>query len=85
MHARARGPRHRLSRPLEKDKALSALRQASKLDPGNWIIHKQIWAIEHPKSSIPSSIRNGSAKDLRRRERINTLAPDFSRTACRVH
>ena len=38
----------------QKQKALSALRQASALDPGNWIIHKQIWAIEHPEQFYPS-------------------------------
>jgi tetratricopeptide (TPR) repeat protein len=38
----------------QKDKALSALRQASDLDPGNWIIHKQIWAIEHPEQFYPA-------------------------------
>ena len=24
------------------------------LDPGNWIIHKQIWAIEHPEQFYPA-------------------------------
>jgi len=38
----------------QKDKALSALQQASALDPGNWIIHKQIWAIEHPEQFYPA-------------------------------
>jgi len=38
----------------QKEKALSALRQASALDPGNWIIHKQIWAIGHPEEFYPS-------------------------------
>jgi tetratricopeptide (TPR) repeat protein len=38
----------------QKDKALSALRQASALDPGNWIIHKQIWAIGHPEQFYPA-------------------------------
>ncbi len=37
-----------------KDKALSALQQASALDPDNWIIHKQIWAIEHPEQFYPA-------------------------------
>ena len=36
----------------QKDKALAALRQASALDPGNWIIHKHIWAIEHPEQAL---------------------------------
>ena len=39
----------------QKGKALAALRQASVLDPGNWIIHKQIWAIEHPEQFYPAS------------------------------
>ena len=38
----------------QKDKAAAALRQASALDPGNWIIHKQIWAIEHPEQFYPA-------------------------------
>lgn len=38
----------------QKEKALSALRQASALDPGNWIIHKQIWAIGHPEEFYPA-------------------------------
>ena len=38
----------------QKDQALAALRQASALDPGNWIIHKQIWAIEHPEQFYPA-------------------------------
>jgi Flp pilus assembly protein TadD len=38
----------------QKERALSALRQASALDPGNWIIHKQIWAIEHPEQFYPA-------------------------------
>jgi len=38
----------------QKDNALSALQQASALDPNNWIIHKQIWAIEHPEQFYPA-------------------------------
>ena len=45
----------------QKDKALAALRQASSLDPGNWIIHKQIWAIEHPEQFYPAI--NGQWQD----------------------
>jgi len=29
--------------------AADALRAALKIDPENWIVHKQIWAIEHPE------------------------------------
>ena len=38
----------------QKEEALLALRQASALDPGNWIIHKQIWAIKHPEQFYPA-------------------------------
>ena len=38
----------------QKDKALAALQHASALDPDNWIIHKQIWAIEHPEQFYPA-------------------------------
>ncbi len=31
-----------------KKQALVELRKALELDKGNWIIRKQIWAIEHP-------------------------------------
>ncbi len=31
-----------------KPAAADALREALKSDPGNWLIRKQIWAIEHP-------------------------------------
>lgn len=29
--------------------ALSHLKKAWRLDPDNWLIHKQIWALEHPE------------------------------------
>jgi tetratricopeptide (TPR) repeat protein len=38
----------------QKPKALAALQQASALEPNNWIIHKQIWAIEHPEQFYPA-------------------------------
>jgi len=33
----------------EKNAALAKLKQARDLDPDNWRIRKQIWAIEHPE------------------------------------
>jgi hypothetical protein len=38
----------------QKDKALITLQKAYALDPDNWIIHKQIWAIEHPEQFYPA-------------------------------
>ena len=32
----------------KKKEAMAEWRKALALDPQNWIIHKQIWAIEHP-------------------------------------
>ena len=32
----------------KKDEAMAEWRKALALDPQNWIIHKQIWAVEHP-------------------------------------
>ena len=32
----------------ERDRAVAKLKQARDLDPGNWRIRKQIWAIEYP-------------------------------------
>ena len=32
----------------KKHEAMAEWRKALALDPQNWIIHKQIWAVEHP-------------------------------------
>ncbi len=38
----------------DRDKALAALKQAWAIQPDNWIIRKQIWAIEHPEEFYPA-------------------------------
>ncbi len=38
----------------EREKALEALKKAWALDPENWIIRKQIWAVEHPDQFYPA-------------------------------
>jgi tetratricopeptide (TPR) repeat protein len=38
----------------ERDKALAALKQAWAIQPDNWIIRKQIWAVEHPEQFYPA-------------------------------
>ncbi len=38
----------------ERDKALAALKQAWAIEPDNWIIRKQIWAVEHPDQFYPA-------------------------------
>lgn len=32
----------------KKEEAMAEWRKALALDPQNWIVHKQIWAVEHP-------------------------------------
>ncbi len=38
----------------KREEAVTALRKAWALDPNNWIIRKQIWAIEHPDQFYPA-------------------------------
>ncbi len=38
----------------EREKALAALKRAWALEPDNWVIRKQIWAIEHPDQFYPA-------------------------------
>ncbi len=55
----AEGP-FRIGRALlrqdKKDEALVELKKAAKLDDGNWIVRKQIWAIEHPEKFYEGSV-----------------------------
>jgi tetratricopeptide (TPR) repeat protein len=53
-----------------KDEALTKLKAARDLDPDNWRIHKQIWAIEHPdKFYTGESPDFGWQKEELRREK----------------
>ena len=38
----------------ERAQALAALKQAWAIEPDNWIIRKQIWAVEHPEQFYPA-------------------------------
>ncbi len=38
----------------EREKALAALKKAWALEPDNWVIRKQIWAVEHPEKFYPA-------------------------------
>ncbi|MFC1713582.1 tetratricopeptide repeat protein [Candidatus Poribacteria bacterium] len=55
----AEGP-FRIGRALlrqdRKDEALVELKKAAKLDDGNWIVRKQIWAIEHPEKFYEGNV-----------------------------
>lgn len=46
----------------KKDEAMAEWRKALALDPQNWIIHKQIWAVEHPDKFYNGSVDYGWQK-----------------------
>ena len=46
----------------KKAEAMSEWRKALALDPKNWIIHKQIWAVEHPDKFYDGNVNFGWQK-----------------------
>lgn len=46
----------------KKQEAMAEWRKALALDPQNWIIHKQIWAVEHPDKFYNGSVDYGWQK-----------------------
>jgi tetratricopeptide (TPR) repeat protein len=47
----------------KKTEALVEFKKAQKLDPTNWIIRKQIWAIEHPERFYDGKVDYGWQKE----------------------
>jgi hypothetical protein len=43
----------------EKDEAIEHLRRAFALDPENWLIRKQMWAVEHPEKFYDGDVDFG--------------------------
>ena len=46
----------------KKDEAMTEWRKALALDPQNWIIHKQIWAVEYPDKFYKDGVDYGWQK-----------------------
>ena len=46
----------------KKKEAMAEWRKALALDPKNWIIHKQIWAVEHPDKFYKGGVDYGWQK-----------------------
>ncbi len=46
----------------KKQEAMAEWRKALALDPRNWIIHKQIWAVEHPDKFYDGGVDYGWQK-----------------------
>ena len=47
----------------KKQEAMIEWRKALELDPKNWIIHKQIWAVEHPEKFYDGNVDYGWQKE----------------------
>ena len=43
----------------KREEAIAEWRKALALDPKNWIIHKQIWAVEHPDKFYDGNVDYG--------------------------
>ena len=52
----------------DKPAAANALREALEADPKNWIIHKQIWAIQHPERFYEGPVDFAWQREQLRRE-----------------
>lgn len=56
---------------LERGKrieAIAELKRAFRLDPQNWIIRKQLWAIEHPEAFYEGDVDYNWQKEQQARE-----------------
>jgi tetratricopeptide (TPR) repeat protein len=53
--------------------ALECWRKAHVLDPGNWVIRKQIWAVEHPEQFYPGIDYHWQREQIRREELQSAL------------
>ena len=53
----------------KKAEAMAEWRKALALDPQNWIIHKQIWAVEHPDKFYKGQVDYGWQKAQLRAEK----------------
>lgn len=51
--------------------AIEALEQAARLDPENWIIRKQLWAVAHPEAFYSGPVDYGWQKRKRQEEDAN--------------
>ncbi|NKB69918.1 MAG: tetratricopeptide repeat protein [Candidatus Latescibacteria bacterium] len=57
----------------KREEALAQLRQAVRLDPQNWLIRKQMWAIEAPQAFYEGAVDYGWQKAQMEREKEELL------------
>ena len=53
----------------EREKAAAALKNARAIEPDNWIIRKQIWAVEHPEQFYPAINPDWQREQIRKEDR----------------
>jgi tetratricopeptide (TPR) repeat protein len=52
----------------EREKALAALKKAWVLDPENWVVRKQIWAVGHPDQFYPAINTDWQREEIRKED-----------------
>ncbi len=52
----------------KKDEAIIELKRAFRLDPKNWLIRKQLWAVEHPEAFYDGNVDYTWQKEQMTRE-----------------
>lgn len=58
----------------EIDQAVIQLKRALRRDPDNWLVRKQIWAIEHPEKFYEGNVDFGWQRDQLRADRTTEEA-----------
>ena len=59
-----------------RDEAIKELKRAFRLDPANWLIRKQLWAIEHPEAFYEGNVDYGWQKAQVEREKAEMAADE---------
>jgi hypothetical protein len=62
----------------EEEEALSELREAVRLDPQNWLIRKQMWAIEEPEAFYTGEVDYSwqeARKQIEEKELLEAISP----------
>jgi len=58
----------------KKEDAIAELKKAFRLDPENWLIRKQLWAIETPEAFYDGNVDYGWQKQQMEREKVSTTS-----------
>lgn len=59
----------------DRNKALAALKRAWAIAPENWIIRKQIWAVEHPDQFYPAINTDWQKEQIKKEQKAESSRP----------